>query len=220
MPLRSLRRSTLIVLLAVFAPAEDAHACGEAVFEAGVRVASVRPDHRPAAVASAEKALHEGRYGAAASGVRGAYPNLRRSAPSSGDALGARALRILAVATVRADGALYLLRPWNGSPEAHRRLNLEWAVASLRRLHDARKDDPGIQTELAEALSRVDGYRDEARALLTELATKDLIVSAHGYAALALLQSRAGDAKAYEEAVKRCEAISNLPGVCPHRVDS
>jgi hypothetical protein len=40
---------------------------------------------------------------------------------------------------------------------------MAWSVSTLRQALTIKKDDPGVQTELAEALSKLDGGADEAR---------------------------------------------------------
>ena len=57
-------------------------------------------------------------------------------------------------------------------------------------------------------------HQDEARKILGELADKDLLTTAEGYAALARLRSSKDDATAREGFVKRCESMTKTPAMC------
>lgn len=71
-----------------------------------------------------------------------------------------------------------------------------------------------MQTELAEALAKVDSHKAEAKQLLETLAQKDLIASPQGYATLAELRSAAGDSAGQKVALKRCESMAKTSNVC------
>ena len=88
------------------------------------------------------------------------------------------------------------------------------AGAALRRQLSATHDDPGITTDLGEALSKLDGGADEARSLLESLAARDLVVSPEGYKALAALRLQKGDAAGQQLAMKRCESMAASAKVC------
>ena len=57
----------------------------------------------------------------------------------------------------------------------------------------ARPNDPTVQADLGEALSKTEGGRAEGLKILQGLAQKDLMGSPHAYAALAKLRSQSGD---------------------------
>ncbi|HEY3667899.1 MAG TPA: hypothetical protein VGL19_17980, partial [Polyangiaceae bacterium] len=134
----------------------------------------------------------------------------------------ARAERVLAVAIERSNGQLSLeqevpseyLGHWLGKSRVDQDKNLAWSVHALREELTIKKDDPGIQTELGEALSKVDGGTDEARTLLESLAARDLVATPEGYKALAALRSQMGDQAGQQLAMKRCESMAPSSKVC------
>src|SRR5262249_20888918 len=128
-----------------------------------------------------------------------------------------RALRILALAAVRTDGAL-TVGAMRGTTDAEKTQNLEWAVATLRGLNAKRPNNPALQTDLGEALAKSEQNKAEAQKLLGGLADKDLMASAEGYAALARLRQSAGDGAGRDAALKRCATMTTTPGICkaPH----
>jgi hypothetical protein len=181
-----------------------ADACGTAVYR--------EIDTNAQLVAQAEQALSDGNFQKAASKAVQAYPALK-IVKTGTLPLADRALRILALASVRADGGI-AANGFRGKAAADRTTNLEWSVATLRSLNAARENNPSYQTDLGEALAKLPAYHAEAQKVLGELAAKDLLTSAEGYAALARLRAEGGDAAARDEAVKRCEAMSKTPAVC------
>lgn len=194
-------------LLAAAVPAAPsaAHACGD-VFVPEI-------DHRIQGLASAEKTLREGSSVAAAQSVVRMFPEIRSINPGKDGMLG-RAQRTLAIALVREDGAIDLDVTWRGRTAEQKKKNLAWAVSALERAKQQRPNDPSVETDLAEALAKVDDRHDEARRTLQSLADRDLVASPHGYAALARLQKEAGDDKARELAVQRCTAMAKDPAIC------
>lgn len=203
------------VACAAVAP-QNAEACGGGDWEFMPAV-----DYRPEGLDKSEKELQEGKYLPSAARVIRMFPDLQR-AKLGVDPKIDRAYRILAVATARAGGALNIEKElvesirgtWIGKSEKDRAANLTWAVASMRRLNEVKKDDPALQTELGEVLARVDGHQDEARELLGKLAQKDLIASPEGYAALAMLHAKAGDTAGREAAMRKCTAMAKSATTC------
>jgi hypothetical protein len=210
---------TLLLACAAFGAAgavsSDALACG------GEWAPYIEIDHRPQGVARAQKLLDRGNHVAAASTVLRMMPHVRSLQPKSA-AVVARAQRILAVAIARGDGALAVGKDvpasvkagWTGKDADERRANLQWAVATLRGVEATRKNDPAVQTDLAEAMARLDSTRDEAKRLLEQLAEKDLIASAQGYATLAALRAAAGDEPGRKLAAARCAAMATGTLAC------
>src|SRR5690349_18200265 len=142
----------------------------------------VQIDPRIRGVADAEQSLAKGNYIAAAGSVVRMIPHIERLDPKS-DPLVARAKRVLAVAIARQGGRLALEREvpaevlghWLGKTRLDQGKNLAWSVDALRHELTLQKDDPGLMTELGEALAKLDSGRDEARTILESLAARDLI---------------------------------------------
>jgi hypothetical protein len=106
---------------------------------------------------------------------------------------------------------------WLGEDEEDRAANLEWAIASLRKLDAARGSDATIRTDLAEALSKLDAHRAEAKEILEKLATTDEIASPRGYAVLAELRGAAGDESGKRAALDRCAKMAPEGSLCAAR---
>lgn len=191
----------------------DASACLRAM-EAPVE----RKDSAPHLVASAEQSLESGKYAVATATILKKFPGLKASATAKegakeGEAahLESRAMRIVALASVRSEGAFGVS---SGAPEARKKANLEWSVTVLRKMNAARANDASLQADLGEALSKSAGTQKEALDMLSKLAADDLIGSPHAYAALAKLQAAAGDAQKSADAIKRCEGMTSTPAIC------
>jgi hypothetical protein len=198
------RAMRFVLPVAVAAAPRAADACGNAVYR--------EIDSKSQLVASAEQALSDGHYARAAAKAVEAFPALKIVKP--GDVpLADRALRILALASVRADGGIHA-NGFKARTAGDRATNLDWSVATLRGLNAKRPNNPSLETDLGEALTKVPGSRDEAKKLLGDLADKDLLTSAEGYAALAGLRAESGDKAARDEAVRRCEAMTKTPRLC------
>jgi hypothetical protein len=187
----------------------------------------VQIDPRIRGVAEAEKTLAKGNYVAAAGSVVRMIPQIETVQAASGrDPLVARAERVLSVAIARSAGTLALeqevpvkvLGHWLGKTPVDRAKNLAWSVATLRRELTSHQDDPGLMTELGEALAVLDGGQAEARTILESLAARDLVGSAQGYKALAELRRLQGDEAGQKLAMKRCESMASASKLCASSV--
>jgi len=178
-------------------------------------------DPRIHGVLEAEKSLAKGNYVAAAGSVVRMMPQLK-TLDANKDPLVARAERVLAVAIERSNGKLALEQEvpsayvghWLGKSPLDQDKNMAWSVSTLRRQLSIKQDDPGVQTELGEALSKVDGGAEEARTLLESLASRDLVATPEGYKALAQLRLQKGDQAGQQLAMKRCESMATSSKVC------
>ena len=206
--------ASLVAFGVVGAVSSEANACG------GEWVPAMEVDHRPEGIARAEKLLEKGDNVAAAGMVIRMIPHIKQLKPKS--ALIERAQRILAVTTARSNGSLAINREvpdyaqgkWMGQTAQDKTANVEWSISTLRTLSESDKDDTGIQTDLAEALAKVDSHKGEAKEILEKLAQKDLIATPEGYATLAELRSQAGDAEGQKVAQQRCESMAKTANVC------
>lgn len=205
----------LAAFAVVGAVSSEAQACG------GEWVPAVEIDHRPEGIARAEKVLNKGQHAQAAAMIIRMMPHVK-DLKAKNSTLVARAQRVLAVATARNNGSLpvskevpsYAQGTWIGKSDQHRAENLEWAVKTLKTINEIKKDDPAVQTDLAEAMARTETHRAEATQLLEKLAKKDLIATPEAYAVLAQLRSKAGDAKGQKVALQRCESMAKRAQVC------
>ncbi|HET9953519.1 MAG TPA: hypothetical protein VFQ61_03395 [Polyangiaceae bacterium] len=213
-------RSCLALALvgALIVPPRSAAACGGEWYPA---LMDQEPDLRPKVIPLAEKALEQGRVAAAAGIVIRVIPHIKTLKPQS-SSLVERAARVLAVAVTRSGGKLpvesevpsEIQDTWLGKTAKDRAANLQFAARTLSAISDLKKDDPAVQTELAEALAQLPESRARALALLEDLARRDLVASAEGYAALAQLRARAGDASGGQLALARCQSMSKAKAVC------
>lgn len=188
----------------------DAQACGM----------SVRLDPTPQRptpvqeIARAEKALEGGQSLQASQAILGTFPRIRNATAGS-NPLETRALRVFALSLVRSGGAADEKKahvPTTGEWTA--KSNLEWAVQALREIDEKRPNDPTVQADLGEALSKLPHGQAESLKILGSLAQKDLMGSPHAYAALAKLRESSGDSAGALAAIKRCEEMTKSPGVC------
>lgn len=187
-----------VVPVALAAQPTEAVACGESI--------AFEVDPNVMLLGQAEGALNNGKPRSAALSAVKVFPNLRTQA--AGSNLLPRAQRIVSMAIVRTNGLLDAGKQFKATTADERRANLEWAVATLRRLNTAKKNNPAAETDLAEALAKLPETQPEALATLDKLARKDLVTSAHGYAALAKLRKAAGDDDGHVAAMKKYEALA------------
>lgn len=151
-------------------------------------------------IADADRAMEEGRFASALSDVQSVYPKLtaREWVSADGDRLEVRAARTLALAFVRS---------------GERGDKLAWATHTLRDIaKNAHANDPAAQADLGEALAKDPSAQREAREILERLVAKDLVGSAHAYAALAALREAAGAPA--RELRARCEQMTRSADVC------
>jgi hypothetical protein len=204
--------AAVAILPVALAVESNAQACGM----------SIRMDPTPQRptpvqeIARAEKSVESGQNLVAAQAILGSFPGVR-NVTAGKNPLETRALRVFALAVVRSNGEVDEKKAHVASAngiEWTPKANLEWAVQSLREIDEKRPNDPTVQADLGEALSKTATGQAEALKLLQGLAQKDLMGSPHAYAALAKLRSETGDAAGAEAAIKRCEEMSKTPGVC------
>jgi hypothetical protein len=193
-------RPLLLAALILAASAPPAWACDNGV--------AIEIDPRVSRLMLAERALRDGD---AARGVREALAIFPRAAEEMEpkDLLLARASRIAAVAAVRLDGRIA-----GATTPAEREARRTWAVSYLRRLSLKRLQDATVLTDLAEALCRRPETRAEALRMLEHLASKDLVASPEGWAALAELRRAAGNTVGGDLARERCEKAAKVKAVC------
>jgi hypothetical protein len=188
--------------------AGDAVACGFVDYRAPQPVER-KPPPRPVPasdrVAAADQRLEEERVAEAARQVVLAFPRILTIRVGASP-LETHAQRILALALVRSDGKLANVAGLSGA-------SLQWAVDTLRAVSAARRDDPVAQADLGEALAASPRTEGEALPLLADLASRDLLGSAHAYAALARLQARGGDAERARVALERCTRMTKSPAL-------
>jgi hypothetical protein len=121
----------------------------------------------------------------------------------------------LAIAVVRTKGAE---GPRSSTKKpAQMKKNLAWAAEVLAVALENSGGDPVLGTWYGEA-ALATGKTEEARAVLEDLASADLIVSPEGWAALARLRS--DDEASAKAARARCEAAASDASVCaPAAID-
>ncbi|MEM6790695.1 MAG: hypothetical protein AAF715_24465 [Myxococcota bacterium] len=164
--------------VAMAMPAPPAKACLNGVDR--------RLNEAVARVSAAEDDVSEGRPRLAAQRVLNVYPHLRRQRPEV-NRVADRALRVMALAVVRTRGTVDGGRRFPGDTPELRDHNIVWAQRILRGFARRAPKDAAAQTGYAEALALRPERQAEALRLLTRLSTRDLVSSAHGYAALAEL---------------------------------
>jgi hypothetical protein len=165
-------------------------------------------------VATAEEQLNGSAYAEAIREAVSAHPLLGRRSmkwKKSDDAEVRRGAMVVAVATVRLDGKVYLSKTAKTTrSKSVAKKNLRWARKTLTALHTADRDDVEIKAYWAEAMATSSGAKDRAKAkgALMELAKEDLLTSGQAWAALAKLHKEAGATSEHDAAVSRCMAMS------------
>lgn len=211
--MKTLRAAAVALALApaafVLSMSSDASACGMSV-----RLEPIPQRPTPVQeIARAEKALEAGQASAAALAVKGSFPGFRSITPGK-NPLETRALRVFALAVVRSDGAIDERTVHGGAAKWKKSANLEWAAQALREIDESRPNDPAVQADLGEALSKLPHKQGEALTILSKLAEKDLMGSPNAYAALASLRAAKGDDEGAQAALKRCSAMTKSTSVC------
>jgi hypothetical protein len=196
---RLLSAVCFVVPVAIAGQSSEAVACGESI--------AFEVDPNVLLLSQAEGNLNGGKARSAALDALKVFPKIKEAKPGSSYLL-PRAQRIVALAIVRTDGLLAAGKQFTAGTADERRANLEWAVATLRRLSAAKKNNPAAETDLAEGLARLPETQSEALASLDKLARKDLVTSAAGYATLAKLRKAAGDDLGHDAAMKKYEALA------------
>jgi hypothetical protein len=153
-------------------------------------------------VSQAERALGEGRPTAATVGVVQAYPTLASTKPQAGPTTLGRAQLLAALAIVRTEGKL-AVRDFKGDTEEGKKKNLAFAEGVIKA--QAATKTPVASAAHAELLALAAPTRAEAKKILEDLATRDVVPSAQGWALLAKLRRDGGDKAGAEVAAKRCE---------------
>jgi hypothetical protein len=146
--------------------------------------------------------------------VLSSFPRIG-NAQAGANPLETRALRVFALAVVRSEGqvnekkaGVYSNAEWTTNA------NLEWAAQAMREIDAKRPNDPTVQADLGEALSKLPANKTEAMTILAKLADKDLMGSPHAYAALAKMKGEKGDTAGALAAIKKCEEMSKNTTIC------
>ena len=189
----------------------DAHACLRMKRR---RVQKV--DHKLQDVNRAEHLLAKGKSKAAVKVARRRFKKFTSvtGEPDSGKALFNRAQRTIALATVRADGALDLGRGMRGKTEDERLLNLAWATNVLEVQSVAEPDNLLLRTYHAEALMHHPGGEAQAAEILGRMSNDDLMPTARGYALLAQAQQKLGDVSGSDLSLQRCRELGEGDDIC------
>lgn len=114
----------------------------------------------------------------------------------------ARALRVAAIATIKARGKI-------GKQDATALLG--WAVDQVRVLVVREKNNPYLLARLAEGLATQPNGSDEALSILSKLAEDDMMPDA---AAWLLYGSLSTDDKVKARALEQCKLRANDPAIC------
>ena len=180
--------------------------------DACINGVEIEEDPRVAALAAADAALKGGAYLQAAKLAASAYPGFKNG--DDRPRLASRAIRVLALVTIRTNGLMYQRNRLIGGLDFVRKQNLEWAVSKLQRRAMHQANAPAPLSDLGEALTRLPERHAEARRILEHLAERQLLTSAHAYAALARLRAASGEGQSSAEALNACKRLSRQKHAC------
>ena len=197
---RSIRRLIPLLLVLLAAPAGLARACINGTLQA--------TDGWTWEVQKAEKSLALGDHATAALRVIELFPAVMGdTVPTERAGLFERSRRVLALAIARAGGRFI-------RAEIARDAALVWAVKVLQARHQADLDDPLRAADLAEALALVPTGREQAYALLAELARADLMPDPRGWAVLGALARSLGRLEIGRIAANHCHQTASQGWLC------
>lgn len=188
-------------------------------------------DYRVMGVAKAEESLEKGDYQAAAGAVVRMIPHIGQYDDVTKDEIINRAMRVLAVSLSRTGGTIddeqlpsYMREleigdHYNGKKAKEKNENLRWSADALRSIAAAhekagKEADPVLESEMGEAMAKVDEYRAEGKAILERLANKDLLTSPEAYKTLAELRAKDGNLDGRMAALERCRAMAKHAATC------
>lgn len=197
-------RFVTVLVLACLASSvvPEADACLRKMPKVAKKKVQVDPTRRD--VVAAEKALAKGDPGKAAELARRAVPGLDALPPVGAAELATRAQRTLALAVIRSGGATRVSDDMPGKTADEQKLNVAWAQLVLHYHAAMNADNVVMQVQLAEALASTEPERAQARDILRDLSTRDVMPTASGYALLAQLES---DAPLRDAALSRCREL-------------
>jgi hypothetical protein len=159
----------------------------------------------------AEEALRGGQYAVASTELDSLRPRLIEARPL----LRARFERVAALLSVRTGGQWPSQRAETQNVGATRTRVLEAAVNKLRQRVADLPADPTRLTDLAEALAALPKHHQEAKLILERLAARDLVTSAHGYAALSRLRRQLNQENGANQALAACRKLDPKGVACP-----
>jgi hypothetical protein len=168
-----------------------------------------------ALVAEADTLLDEGMPEDAGWVVQRAWHQMRDARPVVGSMPHiAEAVRVMALACVRTDGAVHSGFGWASATPADRAANVRWGVSRLRMLVRANPESSAAKVDLGEALGRSPATRAEASALLEAADVERAIRSPEGLLALARLRDAGGDPAGAVAARIECVYLDVSPLRC------
>lgn len=159
----------------------------------------------------AEAALREGKLLVAASELDAVSARILKAQPRLRD----RYERVAALVTVRSAGQWPVQKATAENSAGARARLLEAAANQLRKRLASSPKDPVRLSALGEALAALPKHHKEARNILESLAARDLLTTAHGYAALSRLRSLAKDEAGAARALNACRKLDEKGVACP-----